>query len=471
MSDILSTTSPPVAGGHGTARRLLVLGVVLTSMLTIPLTITGASVALPGIRDDLDAGLSAAQWVVNGYNACYAGFLLFTGSLADVLGRRRIFAGGLALFCGSGAVGALAQHIAVLDLARAAAGIGAAAVTTGGSALLAAAFQDPRARARAFGLVGTVLGVGLAFGPTIGGALVDALGWRAVPAVPAAFAGAALLLVRALPPVPGIPGRTVDRAGAALFTGALLVLIFALDEGPALGFGHPLIIAAFAAALALAALLVRVERRRPDPMFALGLLADRRFLALALAAGALMGVLVPLVVYLPSYLINVAGLDAGRAGGRLLMLTVPTVLLPAAGAALARRLPALVMVAGPVALAGAAVLLLAAIGPDAGPLRLLLPFALLGTAVGMSNGVLDGMAIGGVPPEQAGTASGMFNTARLVTETVLLAVVGALLAALSGGHLEGAGFTGALQTVCLVLGAFAALATVGAVLLYRSATR
>nr|BFE28100.1 MFS transporter [Actinomadura rugatobispora] len=464
MSD---TLSPSFA--RSTARRLLVLGVVLASMLTIPLTITGASVALPGIRADLDAGLPAAQWVVNGYNACYAGFLLLTGSLADVFGRRRIFAWGLALFCGGGVAGALAQHIVVLDLARAAAGIGAAAATTGGSALLAATFQDPRARARAFGLVGTVLGVGLAFGPTLGGVLVDALGWRAVLAVPAGFAAAALALVRALPPVPGEPGRTVDRPGAALFTGALLVLIFALDEGPALGFGHPLVVAAFAAASAMAVALVRIERRRPDPMFALDLLADRRFLALAAAAGALMGVLVPLVVYLPSYLITVVGLDAGTAGAWLLMLTVPTVLLPAAGAALARRLPAPVLVAGPVAVAGAGVLLLATIGPDATPARLLAPFVLLGAAVGVSNGVLDGMAIGGVPPERAGTASGMFNTARLVTETVMLAVVGALLAALSGGHLEGAAFTGALRAVCLTLGAFAAVAAAVSVLLHRSA--
>ena len=462
MSDTLTSVSSPAL-----VRRPLVLAVVLASMLTIPLTITGASIALPGIRADLDAGLSAAQWVVNGYNACYAGFLLLTGSLADVFGRRRIFASGLALFCVGGAVGAAAPHIAVLDLARAAAGIGAAAATTGGTALLAASFPEPRARARAFGLLGTVMGAGLAFGPAVSGLLADALGWRAVLGVPAAVAAVALALCRALPPVPGEPGRTVDRTGAVLFSGALLVLILALDEGPALGFGHPLVVAAFAAAAVMAVALVRVERRRPDPMLALDLLADRRFLAVATAAGALMGVLVPLVAYLPSYLVTVVGLDAGTAGAWLLMLTVPTVLLPSAGAALARRLPAPVTVAGPVATAAAGVALLATIGPDATPLRLLAPFVLLGAAVGMSNGVLDAMAVGAVPPERAGTASGMFNTSRLVTETIMLAVAGALLAALSGGRLEGTAFTGALRVVCLVLAVFAAAAAVVSVLLHR----
>lgn len=437
-------------------RRTLVI--ILLALITLPLSITGASVALPGIRADLDAGLAATQWVVNSYNACFAAFLVFAGSLTDVLGRRRVFAWGVALFCASGVAGAAATDILLLDLVRAVGGIGAAAATTGGTSILAATFHG-QARARAFGLLGAALGAGLALGPTAGGLLVEWLGWRAVFAVPAAISALALALVPALPAMRGARGRGVDRAGATLFTSTLLVLIFALDEGPAMGFGSPIIVGSFAAALVLAAAFVVVERRVAFPMIETGLVADRRFLAFSVAAGALMGILVPLVVYLPSYLISVVGLQPAQAGLWLLMLTVPSVVLPPAGAALARRRP-VATVAGCVAVSGSGALLLATIGPDSTLMTLLAPFALVGIGVGLSNGVLDGLAIGSLPPERAGAASGLFNTARLTSETVALAAVGAMLAALSGGSMEGVAFTSALRAVCLALAALAAVATV-----------
>ncbi|MGV9309049.1 MFS transporter [Nonomuraea sp. NPDC003727] len=441
--------------------------IILVSFLTIPLTITGASVALPGIRAELGAGLAATQWVVNGYNACFAAFLVFAGSLTDVLGRRRVFACGVALFGVSSLAGALAGDIVVLNLVRALGGIGAAAATTGGSSILAAAF-DGRARARAFGLLGTVLGAGLAFGPTVGGLLVEWLGWRAVFAVPAAISAVVLSLVRVLPRFGGGEGRTVDWPGAALFTTSLLLLIFALDEGPALGFGSPLVVGALAAAVLLASLFVVVERRSADPMVQLDLLADRRFLAFALAAGALMGILVPLVVYLPSYLISVVGVEPGQAGLWLLMLTVPAVVLPPAGAALARAWP-VTTVAASVATSGLGALLMVTVGPDSAPVGMLAPFALVGVGVGLSNGVLDGLAIAELPRERVGAAAGLFNTARLAIETVMLAGAGAMLAALSGGRLEGEAFTGALHTVCLALACLAAVATVCVIVLARPA--
>ncbi|WP_020672852.1 MFS transporter [Amycolatopsis nigrescens] len=451
-------------------KRVFVLGIVLLSSLTFPLTITGASVALPDIQSDLGAGLAATQWVVNGYNACFASFLVFTGSLADVLGRRRVFACGVALFCAGGLVSALAGNILLLNLVRAAGGIGAAAAVTGGSAILAATFHGP-ARVRAFGLLGTVLGAGLAFGPTIGGLLVDAFGWRAVFAAPVALAALVLLLVPVLPVARGEGGRTIDWAGAALFTSALLLLIFALAEGPELGFGSPAIVGGFAVVVLLGAAFVLVERRRAEPMFELALLANPRFLGPAVAAGAIVVVLVPLLVFLPSYLISVVGLDAGQAGSWLLLLTAPTVVLPSVGSALARRLPVVLLTAGSVAVTGAGVLLLVTIGPESTPLLLAGPLLLTGAGFGLSTGLLDGLAISSVRPEQSGTAAGMFNTARLASETIGIAVVGAMLVALSRGRLTGAPYTGALHTVCLVLAGFALVATLGVVALSRRADR
>ncbi|MFC7330920.1 MFS transporter [Marinactinospora rubrisoli] len=445
-------------------RRILVLVAVLLSTLTFPLTITGAALALPDIQADLSADLAATQWVVNAYNACFAGFLVLSGSLADVLGRRRVFATGIGLFCAGSLLCGVAEDIALLNALRAVAGIGAAAAVTGGSSLLAETFEGP-ARARAFGLLGTVLGAGTAFGPTVAGLLIDAFGWRAVFAAPAAVAGLVLALVPMLPHSRSAAVRRIDWPGAALFTTALLLLICTLVEGPGRGFGSPVILGAAVTAAALGVAFTIVERRRADPMFELGLLANGRFMSIAVAAGAIMLVLVPLLVYLPSYLITVVGLDAGRAGLWLLMLTVPTVLLPSAGAELARRLPTMPVVAGSVALSGAGALLLTTIGADSAPLRLLVPFLLIGAGAGLTNGLLDGLAISSVRPDQAGTASGMFNTVRITSETVGIAVVGAVLAALTGGALAGAAYTDALRTVCLLLAVLALTATVIVVVL------
>lgn len=433
--------------------RRLVLTAVLVSSATFPLTITGTSVALPGLRADLDASLAAAQWVVNGYNALFASLLVFAGSLADLLGRRRIFAAGLLLFCAAGVISAMAGDVATLAVARAVAGAGAAAATIGGSALLAATFDD-RGRARAFGLLGSVLGGGLAFGPTLSGLLVDGLGWRAVFAVPAGIAAVALLLVPALPAAPGASGRRLDWRGAGLFTGALLLLVVALVEGPERGFASPVVPAVGLTALVLAAACVRVERRTQQPLFDLELLGNRRFRGLAVAAGALMGVLVPLLVYLPSYLIEVVGIEAGRAGLWMLLLTAPAVALPSLGARIAERRPT-ALVTGSVALAGAGALLLVTIGPDSTAVTLAPPFLLIGAGVGLSTGVLDGMAVATVTPDRAGTASGLFNTARLGTETVALAVAGAVLAAVAGDQLAGAPFTDGLRILCLGLAGLA----------------
>ncbi|MFV2175591.1 MFS transporter [Actinomadura sp. LOL_016] len=428
------------------------------SSFTFPLTITGASVALPDIRADLDAGLTASQWVITGYNACFASFLVAMGSLADVAGRRRVFAGGVAVFCATGLAAAASQDVLTLNAVRALGGMGAAAAATGGSAILAATFHGA-ARVRAFGMLGTVLGMGLAFGPTVGGLLVETLGWRAAFGVPAAVAGLVLVLVRRLPAARAEAGRRIDWAGAVLFTAALLVLITSIVEGGERGFGSPLVLGGFVAAAALAAGFTVVERRADDPMFELGLLANPRFSSYAVAAGSIVFVLVPLLVYLPSYLISVVGLDAGEAGAWLLMLTAPTVLLPMAGTALARRMPTGPLVAGSVAVTGVGALLLVTIGPGSTPGALAVPLALTGAGFGLSTGLLDGLAVTAVRPEQAGTAAGMFSTARLATETVGIAVVGAALAALSGDRLTGAHYTGALRTVCVALALFSAVAT------------
>ncbi|MEV4545774.1 MFS transporter [Micromonospora echinaurantiaca] len=424
----------------------VVLVAVLLSTLSLPVSLTGASVALPDIGRELDAGLAGVQWVVNGYNATFASFMLASGALADLLGRRRVFATGVAIFAGAGLLAAVADDIVLLDAVRALAGVGAAAAATSASAILAGTFHG-RARARAFSVFGTAIGAGLAFGPSIAGLLVDAFGWRSVFAAPALAGLVVLALVPLLPESRRPEGGRIDWPGTVSFTAALLLLIFGFVQGPEHGWDDPVIVAAFAAALALLVVFVRVERGRTEPMFDLALLASPRFLGICLAAATIVAVLVPLLVYLPSYLTTVVGLSPAGAGATLILLTAPTLVLPLLSGALTRLVPAPAVIVASVAVVAVGAAWATVLGPDSGPRVLAGPLLTIGVGVGLSIGLLDALAIGSVAADRAATGAGMINTARLASETVAIAVVGAVVASTTAGRLADPGFTGGLHAV------------------------
>lgn len=211
---------------------------VSLAVFNIPVALTGAGVALPGVAEAFHPSTQLLQWVVVGYNVMFASLMLAFGTLADRVGRRRIFRFGITLFGVAAAVATFAPSIIVLDIARAVGGIGASAALTAGSTLVAARFHGP-ARVRAFGLFGTALGAGLAFGPLISGVMVSALGWRGVFAVPAAVG----LLVAALSPLlsesRNPSAQRLDWPGTLTFSTGLFLFIFALVEGPAFGWASP----------------------------------------------------------------------------------------------------------------------------------------------------------------------------------------------------------------------------------------
>ncbi|WP_025618656.1 MFS transporter [Salinispora cortesiana] len=447
-------------------RRVVVLFAVLVSTFALPLSLTGASVALPEIGRDLDAELAGVQWVVNGYNATFASFMLATGTLADLFGRRRVYAIGLAISAGAGLLAVAAGDIFLLNLLRALAGVGAAAAATSAGALLANTFQG-RARLRAFSAFGMAIGAGLAFGPTTAGLLIDFLGWRAVFAVPALVAVAVLLLVPWLPESRQPHAGRLDWGGILSFTAALLLLIFGFVQGPAYGWGDPRIVAAFAATVVLLVVFVRVERSHPEPMFDLTLLATPRFVGICLAAATVVSVLVPLLVYLPSYLTTVVGLTPSAAGLTLVLLTAPTVALPLLAGALTRWVPASAVIVAAVLTVAAGAAWATVIAPTSGPADLAGPLLAIGIGVGLSIGLLDALAIASVPPHRAGTGAGMINTARLASETVAIAVVGAVLASTTAGRLADPGFTSGLRTVLWAMVGTAAFAALTVAVLVR----
>ncbi|MFJ6675695.1 MFS transporter [Actinosynnema sp. NPDC091369] len=410
----------------GRGSGLSLLTVCLTVVL-FPLAITGSSVALPAINGEFHNSLAAGQWVVNGYNLTYAAFMLATGSLADLLGRRRMFRVGVSLFVLGSLVSTIAPGILLLDLARVVAGIGAAAATTSGSAILADTFEEGPARAKAFGVFGTAVGLGLVFGPSVSGVLISSFGWRSVFLLPTIVGIVVLLLTRVLRESRNPQANRVDWAGTITFTLALLLLIFSLIQGPQWGWGDPVVIATLVGtAVALIAFVV-VERRQEQPMFDLALLRQPKFLGVSLATIPVVFGFAPLVIYLPSYLASVDGLAAAQIGAVMLMLTVLALVFPGVAGMAVKWVPAWVQITLTAALAAIGLAWLTVIEPGIGYLNLLGPLALIGIAVGISFGLLDGAAVSSVEATRAGMAAGMFNTVRLTGETISIAVAGALL--------------------------------------------
>src|ERR687888_1995198 len=237
---------------------------VATFMLLLDITVV--NVALPSIRDDLGASFTDLQWVVDAYALTLAALVLTAGSLADRLGRRRLFAAGLAIFSVASVLCAVAPDPTFLNLARALQGVGGAVMFAVSLALIAQEFPAGRERGMAMGLYGATIGVAVAIGPLVGGALVDSLGGESifylnVPVGLAATAITQLKLRESRDP----DATRVDWAGVATFSAALFALVLALVRGNDEGWGSTLIVSLFAAASALLLAFVVVERRVAEP--------------------------------------------------------------------------------------------------------------------------------------------------------------------------------------------------------------
>ncbi|WP_214412611.1 MFS transporter [Sphaerisporangium fuscum] len=413
------------------------LWVVSAAMLVVPVTATGTAEALPAIGATLHTGLAAAQWTVNAFFLTFAAFMASTGSLADRVGRRRVFAGGLALFGAAMLLAALASAVTVLVAARALAGVGAAAAATGGSALLAQAFPAGAARDRAFAVFGTTLGLGLAFGPVTAGLLVTSLGWRAFFGLAAVALLPSLLASPLLAESRRPSGGAMDWGGAVTFTLALTGFTLGVVEGPPLGWTHPAVLGGFAACAVLLAAFGVIERRHPHPLVDLSLLRQARFMAISSMPVLLAFGFVALTIVLPPYLMATSGYTAGQAGLTLMLLTGPALVMPPIIGALATRLSQRGTLVTTLLLVAAGTALLALVPGGAGAASRAVPLLLIGTGFGISLAVMDGAAISAVPSGQAGMAAGLFNTFRITGEVVAIALLGALLSAVTQARLAG----------------------------------
>ncbi|WP_017595272.1 MFS transporter [Nocardiopsis potens] len=405
---------------------MTLLGVML-GVLVVAMSIAGTAVAVPGIGAELGASGAALHWVVAGYNLTFAAFTLVCGSLADLFGRRLLFAAGAAVFAAGNLVSALAGGILLLDAARLATGVGGAAVMAGGGALLATAFDGP-ARTRAFAAMGTMAGVGIAVGPTLAGLLVGALGWRASFLCYVAVGVLVLVAAVFMAESRASAKPRVDWAGSAAFVAGLALVMYAVIEGPELGWTALPVAGALAAGLLLLVVFVLIERAVPQPVLDLGLVRDGRFSAWCLATLITSVGFLGVLVFLPTYLQGVQGASAQAAGLTMLLLTAPVLVVPPLGGSLvARGVPPRGLITAALLLVAAGNAGLALLHPGIAPLGLAAPLLLIGVGMGLSFGITDGQAMSTVDPHRVGMAAGFLNTIRGGAEALVIAVFGAAL--------------------------------------------
>ncbi|QIB33142.1 MFS transporter [Ancylobacter pratisalsi] len=421
------------------AEQTLVLLSVCLAAAAMPLTFTGPAMALPAIGKALGGSPIALNWVTNAFMLTFGSSLMAAGGLADAYGRKRVFLVGVGAFALCSLALAVAPDILWFDLGRAAQGGAAAAAFSSGMAALAQEFEGA-ARIRAFSIVGTSFGVGLAFGPVASGLMIDAFGWRSIFALVVVLAMLALALGACFLRETRDPDAAgLDWPGALSFTLALALFTYGILLAPERGWSEPTVIGVLTGSVALFIAFGAIERRVMRPMLDLTLFRYPRFVGVQLLAAAPAYAFVVLLILLPVRFIGVEGMSEIAAGRLMIALSAPLLVLPVAAGLLTRCLsPAVICGVG---------LLICAVGlfwlsrlPLGGEtMGVVLPMALIGIGISLPWGLMDGLAVSVVPKERAGMATGIFSTTRVAGEGVALAVVSAMLSALTAKHLAAGG--------------------------------
>lgn len=422
-----------------------VLVLICTGYFIVILDATVTNVALPAIGRGLHGGVTALQWVVDGYTLSFAALLLTGGALAERLGGRQVFTAGLAVFGAASAACGLAPSLGALVVARLIQGAGAAVLVPSSLLLLQAAFSDRRARARALGLWGAIAGIGAASGPVVGGVLVSVWSWRGAFFLNLPFALAALLAAPRLAPATRARPRAVDLGGQVLAVAGLGTLTAALVTAGRLGWTSPAVLGGCAVSAAAWAAFAAVEHRGAEPMLPLALFARPGF-----RTGSIVGLLINLGFYgqlfvMSLYFQDVRGYSALRTGLALFPEAALLMIASAvSGRLMARTGPRVPMLAG-LLLGGAGLLGLVAAGTHTPYPVLILPMVGAGSGMALTMPAATSAVMESAPADRGGIASGVINAARQAGGVLGVAVLGSLVSA-------PAAFIGGLRVGLIVAG-------------------
>ena len=428
-------SSPNAARRAGTWRRnrTVLLAVILTAQLMVVLDATIVTVALPHIRTSLHFSSSGLSWVLNSYILAFGGLLLLGARAGDLLGRRRVFVGGIALFSASSLLGGLAVNGAMLLASRALQGVGGALAAPAALALLTTIFPEGPARLRAIALFSTVSAAGAALGLVAGGMLTDWASWRWVMFVNVPIGLAVAALGRLVLAETGRRAGRFDAMGAVSSTAGMSALVLGLVQAGTDGWGAPVTVAALAAGVVLLAAFVAIESRAGEPVLPLRLLAHPTRATANAARGLVYAGMYGNFFFLSQYLQDVRHYSPVAAGLAFLPAPVSVFLMSQlTSRVLLRRLtPKMVMMSG-ITVALASLLLSSRTAVGSSYIQVLVGLVLIGGGSGVSLVSLTTAALTEVEPGDAGAASGLVNVSQQIGAALGLAVLVTVFEAAAG---------------------------------------
>jgi len=444
-------------------RKWLALALLSVVQFMVVLDIAIVNVALPSIQVDLGFSQENLQWVISAYALVFGGFLLLGGRSADLLGRRRIFLGGLAVFTLSSLFAGLAWSEASLITARAFQGLGAAIITPAALSILSTTFHEGRERNIALGVWGAVGGFGAAAGVLMGGILTDALSWEwiffvNVPVGVLAIVLAPILLDESR----DARVKTFDLPGAVLVTAGLSSLVYAITQAGQEGWLAGRTIGFAAASLILLAGFVGWELRHPEPLMRFGLLRTKT-VAGANVAGFIMGTaLFSMFLMLTLYMQQVLGYSAMKTGVAYLAVAGTAIIWSGVAAQLVTRVGVKPVLVSGMTFLTAGLILFTQVSVGGSYVTELLPgFLLIGVGIGFSYVPITIAALAGVEPAEAGLASGLINTSQQIGGALGIAALSTIAtsrtddAVSAGTAVPSAlvdGFTGAFVAGAIIAG-------------------
>ena len=414
------------ANANSERRRWLVLAVTVAAQFMVIVDVAVVNVALPAIKHDLHFSQESLQWVITAYAILFGGTLLLGGRLADLLGRRRLFMTGVAVFTLGSLLSGLAWSDSALIVTRAIQGLGGALLAPAALSIVVTTFREGRERNLALGVWGAASGSGGAVGVLLGGVLTSYLSWSWIFFVNLPV-GAAVLVVTPLlvsESRAALGHRHFDVAGATSITAGLMVLVYAITRTSSHGWSDGVTLALLGTAAALIAAFVGIEARSPAPLLPLRIFRLRTLSAANVAMLTIGATAFAQFFLLTLYLQEVLRYSAIKTGVAFVAITLTIVVVSGLGQRLTTRLGARPVLSAGLLLTAASGLLYAQLPADGHYFRDVFPGLVVGgIGLGLSFVPVTIASLTGVQPADAGVASGLINTSRQIGGSVGLAAV------------------------------------------------
>ncbi len=424
------TAQVPAASTSTSRRRWVILLVLAGSQMLVQLDATIINTALPAIKRAFEMSESQSLWVADAYMVIFGGLLLLAGALGDRFGRRKILIAGMAIFVAASIGVAFSPDANFLIVGRGLQGLGGALVIPQTLSILTAVFPREE-RGRAIGIWAGAMGFGMAFGPLVGGVLVDLIGWAGVFWVPAPIAALCMAGMAAVPESRSQMHTKLDVPGAITGTIAMVAIVFAIIEGIQKGWTDPLIVGSFAVAIASALLFIIIERRTDQPLLPMAFFKQRDFTGSMVGMFFIMFALMGVMFYMPQFFQLVQGMSASESGARLMPLALAMMFFAPVAAKLLPKLgPRLMLFWAPAVHGGGALLLFSFVLDVDTPYWIIgLGMAFLGMGGAMHMPATTDTAMASVPVDLAGKASAVNNAGRQLGGTLAIAILGSFAAA------------------------------------------